>query len=173
MNLNDFHRLNFQRMHEAFPPAHELPALVLCIQEEVGELSAAILGVTGEKARKKHLTNADILDACADAATYVSLALSRCGMYDLARALAVGTPVSPPPDLSLFDYARCAGTAVGRVAEASLQDDALLTATHLLLLWCVVRDLAMSLGCADFGKLLGETFNMVSDRAGSPIKVEV
>jgi len=45
---------------------------VICVQEEVGELAAAILGVTGEKKRKAHLTNADVLDAVADAITYLS-----------------------------------------------------------------------------------------------------
>lgn len=103
MTLNQFHELNRQRQHEAFAPAHSLTALVVCVQEEVGELASAVLGVTGEKKRKAHLTNADVLDAVADAITYLSL-----------------------------------------VASAA--------------------------GCADLEKLLGDTFNMVSDRAGSKIK---
>lgn len=101
--LNEFHALNVQRQHEAFAPAHSLTALVVCVQEEVGELAAAVLGVTGEKKRKAHLTNADVLDAVADAMTYLSL-----------------------------------------VAAAA--------------------------GCTDLEKLLGDTFNMVSDRANSAIK---
>jgi hypothetical protein len=32
---------------------------------------------------------------------------------------------------------------------------------------------ASNVGCMDLEKLLGETFNMVSDRAGSKIKVGV
>lgn len=103
MSLNDFHAKNWQRMHEAFPPSHDLKALVICVQEEVGELAGAVLGVTKEKARKSHLTNADVLDAVADAITYLSL-------------------------------------------------------------------VASSVGCDDLEKLLGDTFNMVSDRAGSVIK---
>jgi NTP pyrophosphatase (non-canonical NTP hydrolase) len=91
-------------MHEAFAPAHSLTALVVCVQEEVGELAAAVLGVTGEKKRKAHLTNADVLDAVADAMTYLSL-------------------------------------------------------------------IASSVGCADLEKLLTETFNMVSDRAGSKVRL--
>ncbi len=106
MILNDFHRLNKQRQYEAFAPAHPLTALVVCVQEEVGELAAACLGVTGEKKRKAHLTNNDVLDAVADAMTYLSL-------------------------------------------------------------------VASSVGCDDLEALLGNTFNMVSDRAGSSIKVEV
>jgi len=105
-NLNEFHRANFERQREAFAPPHPLMALVACVQEEVGELAAAVLGVTGEKKRKAHLTNADVLDAVADAMTYLSL-------------------------------------------------------------------VASNVGCMDLETLLGETFNMVSDRAGSKIKVSV
>lgn len=105
MNLNDFHQANIRRQHEAFAPAHSLTALVVCVQEEVGELAAAVLGVTGEKKRKAHLTNADVLDAVADAMTYLSL-------------------------------------------------------------------VAGSVGCVDIEELLARTFNMVSDRAGSAIKVK-
>jgi NTP pyrophosphatase (non-canonical NTP hydrolase) len=105
MRLNDFHRANVARQHEAFAPPHPLTALVVCVQEEVGELAAAVLGVTGEKARLAHLTNADVLDAVADAITYLSL-------------------------------------------------------------------VAGAVGCEDLEGLLADTFNMVSDRVGSAIKVE-
>lgn len=105
-SLNDFHATNMARQHEAFAPAHSITALVVCVQEEVGELAAAVLGVTGEKKRKAHLTNADVLDAVADAMTYLSL-----------------------------------------VAGAA--------------------------GCTDLEKLLGDTFNMVSKRAGSSIRTEL
>ena len=102
-SLNEFHAVNVRRQHEAFAPAHSITALVCCVQEEVGELAAAVLGVTGEKKRKAHLTKDDVLDAVADAMTYLSL-----------------------------------------VAAAA--------------------------GCDDLEKLLGDTFNMVSDRAGSKIR---
>ena len=102
-SLNDFHAKNWDRMHTAFPPAHDLKELVVCVQEEVGELAAAVLGVTGAKKRKAHLTKADVLDAVADAMTYLSL--------------------------------------VARTA-----------------------------GCDDLESLIGRTFNMVSDRVGSPIR---
>ena len=101
--LNAFHACNDRRQHEAFAPPHSLTALVVCVQEEVGELAAAVLGVTGEKKRKAHLTNADVLDAVADAMTYLSL-------------------------------------------------------------------VASAVGCTDLEKLLGDTFNMVSERAGSAIR---
>ena len=104
--LNEFHRINIARQHEAFSPPHPLMALVACVQEEVGELSAAVLGVTGEKKRKAHLTNDDVLDAVADAMTYLSL-------------------------------------------------------------------VAGAVGCTDLQGLLGRTFNMVSERAGSVMRVEV
>jgi NTP pyrophosphatase (non-canonical NTP hydrolase) len=85
--LNDFHRVNFERQHDAFAPAHSLTALVVCVQEEVGELAAAVLGVTGEKKRKAHLTNADVLDAVADAMTYLSLVAANVGCTDLEALL--------------------------------------------------------------------------------------
>lgn len=85
--LNQFHRVNRDRQHEAFAPAHSLMALVVCVQEEAGELAAAVLGVTGEKKRKAHLTNADVLDAVADAMTYLSLVASNVGCDDLEKLL--------------------------------------------------------------------------------------
>ncbi len=101
--LNEFHSRNIERQHEAFAPAHSLSALVLCVQEEVGELSACVLGLTGEKKRKAHKTKDDALGEVADAITYLSL-------------------------------------------------------------------VAASLGCDDLEKLLGDTFNRVSERAGSKIR---
>lgn len=86
-HLNDFHKINFERMHEAFAPPHGLMALVVCVQEEVGELASAVLGVTGEKKRKAHLTKADVLDAVADAMTYLSLVASTVGCNDLEGLL--------------------------------------------------------------------------------------
>lgn len=88
MKLNDFHAANIARQHEAFAPPHPLIALVACVQEEVGELAAAVLGVTGEKARKAHLTNDDVLDAVADAMTYLSLVAGSAGCTDLEGLLA-------------------------------------------------------------------------------------
>lgn len=86
-HLNDFHRANYERQREAFAPPHNLTALVVCVQEEVGELAAAVLGVTGEKKRKAHLTKADVLDAVADAITYLSLVASNVGEMDLETLL--------------------------------------------------------------------------------------
>ena len=88
MNLNEFHKANIARQHEAFAPPHPLTALVVCVQEEVGELAAAVLGVTGEKRRKAHLTNEDVLDAVADAMTYLSLVAGSVGCEDLEGLLA-------------------------------------------------------------------------------------
>lgn len=105
-HLNEFHSKNCERAKKDFHPEHSLLGLVACVQEEVGELASAVLGVTGEKARKSHLTDKDILDAVADAITYLSL-------------------------------------------------------------------IASKVGCHDLETLLGETFNMVSERAGSTIRVRV
>ncbi len=88
MKLNEFHRINVARQYEAFAPPHTLHGLALCVQEEAGELASAVLGVTGEKKRKAHLTNDDILDAVADAITYLSLVADRVGCDDLEELLA-------------------------------------------------------------------------------------
>lgn len=106
MKLNEFHRLNALRAVKDYSPKHSLLGLVACVNEEAGELCAAVLGVTGEKARKKHLTRDDVLDAVADCMTYLSL-------------------------------------------------------------------VAWEMGCEDLEGLLGGTFNMVSDRQGSSIKIDV
>lgn len=104
MKLNEFHKANIARQHEAFAPPHPLMALVACSQEEVGELAealiltlcaqgavgkmaAAVLGVTGEKKRKAHLTRDDVLDAVADAMTYLSLVAGSVGCEDLEELL--------------------------------------------------------------------------------------
>lgn len=58
----EFHRLNAHRSATVFGPPHDLDALLVCIAEEFGEVGGAILGMTGEKKRKAHLTVADALD---------------------------------------------------------------------------------------------------------------
>ena len=88
MKLNEFHRANIARQQEAFAPAHSIMALVVCVQEEVGELAASVLGFTGEKKRKAHLGRADVLDAVADAITYLSLVAGAVDCEDLEKLLA-------------------------------------------------------------------------------------
>lgn len=85
--FNEFHRANVARQYEAFAPPHSTFGLVACVQEEVGELAAAVLGVEGEKKRKAHLKREDVLDAVADAMTYLSLVASRYGCDDLESLL--------------------------------------------------------------------------------------
>jgi NTP pyrophosphatase (non-canonical NTP hydrolase) len=87
MKLNDFHNANIARQNEVFAPPHSLIGLVMCVQEEVGELASAVLGVSGEKKRKAHLTREDILDAVADAMTYLSLVAANVGCHDLEGLL--------------------------------------------------------------------------------------
>src|ERR1700753_325312 len=70
---DDWMRLNYTRMHVDFAPGHDANALILCIGQEIGELCAAALGESGEKKRKAHLTAEHVLDACADAFTYLAL----------------------------------------------------------------------------------------------------
>lgn len=87
-HLNVWHHINVARAKNDFKPEHSLLGLVACVQEEVGELAAATLGVLGEKARKSHLTNLDVLDAVADAMTYLSLIAAKVGCHDLESLLA-------------------------------------------------------------------------------------
>lgn len=88
MKLNEFHSKNAQRMAtEVFGPPHGLMALVVCVQEEAGELASAVLGVTGQKKRKAHMTNDDVLDAVADCIQYLSLVASSVGCTDLEGLL--------------------------------------------------------------------------------------
>jgi hypothetical protein len=88
MKLNDFHKANVARQKEVFSPPHSLMGLVLCCQEEVGELSGCVLGITGEKKRKAHKTVEDALDGVADAITYLSLVAAHLGCEDLEGLLA-------------------------------------------------------------------------------------
>lgn len=87
MKLNDFHVANVARQKDFGGKEHTFLGLVVCVQEEVGELAAAALGVTREKKRKAHLTNDDVLDAVADAMTYLSLVAHRAGCNDLEALL--------------------------------------------------------------------------------------
>jgi NTP pyrophosphatase (non-canonical NTP hydrolase) len=87
-HLNDFHRVNAERAKEGvFGPEHDLKALGLCASEEIGEVCAVILGMTGEKKRKAHLTREDLLSEVADAITYLSLIASKVGCADLETVL--------------------------------------------------------------------------------------
>lgn len=86
-HLNRWHHINVSRARKDFSPEHSLLGFVACVQEEVGELAAAVLGITGEKKRKEHLTPADALDAVADAMTYLSLVAGKLGCHDLETLL--------------------------------------------------------------------------------------
>lgn len=85
--LNEFHKANIARQHEAFAPPHSIMALVACVSEEVGELAGAVLGITGEKKRKAHKTKEDVLDAVADIMTYLSLVAGTVECTDLEGLL--------------------------------------------------------------------------------------
>lgn len=85
-DLQEFSYLNKLRMGEAFAPGHGPMALVACVAEELGEISACVLGIEGEKKRKKHLTVDDLGEEIADAVTYLDLLASSYGL-DLATIL--------------------------------------------------------------------------------------
>jgi hypothetical protein len=173
--LNKWHELNYRRMGEAFAPAHATDALIVCVGEELGELCAAVLGVTGEKKRKAHKTEADVLDACADAATYLSLVISSLGYSDLVEVV---TRESQDPGQRLFGPLGAQMQMVPMSALVRVQE---LVGGLCFSFRCGNRDAAVSyaarsyialasvargFGCDNWMKLLGDTFNMVSDRAG-------
>jgi len=60
---------------------HSIQELALCIAEEAGEIAAAVLGATGAKKRKAHLTAKDVVDECADAITYLDLMIQELGYH--------------------------------------------------------------------------------------------
>lgn len=168
--LNDFHKQNWMRMHEAFAPAHSTDALLVCVGEEIGELCGAILGVTGEKKRKAHLKPADVLDACADAATYLSLVIGSLGETDLVSALTREGPSSAASSMGpIWSIVRlqellgglCFSYRIGN-REAAL--------SYAASCYLGLVNVALHYGCNDWQALLGDTFNMVSERAGSSIR---
>lgn len=123
--LNIFHRRNWVRMHEAFAPGHGALALVACVQEEVGELAAAVLGVEKEKKRKAK-TREDVLDAVADAITYLSLIASHYGEDDLEGLLARTFDMVSERSGSIMTMAPSdeyvAGREYGRESNAEILD---------------------------------------------------
>jgi hypothetical protein len=168
--LNEFHKQNIARQHEAFAPAHSTDALLVCVGEELGELCAAILGVTGEKKRKAHLKSADVLDACADAATYLSLVIGSLGETDLVLVLTREGPESDirhrgpiPATVRLQELlgGLCFSYRIGN-REAAI--------SYAARLYLGLVNVARRFGCINWQTLLGDTFNMVSERAGSSIK---
>lgn len=173
MKLNDFHRINAERARVDFKPEHDLTALAVCAQEEIGELAqavidqsygtgwdilrevlylqvyvgevaAAALGACGEKARKAHLTREDLLAA---------LRVLHSDVEDTIKY------VQSSPTLE-----RHYPNPAVRKPEGVL--DAVADATTYLSL------AASKAGCDDLESLLLRTFNMVSDRAGSKLFVE-
>lgn len=168
--LNEFHKCNWMRMHEAFAPAHSTDALLVCVGEELGELCGAILGVTGEKKRKAHKTVADVLDACADAATYLSLVIGSLDETDLVGVLtresAVGHMLFPgatPATVRLQELlgGACFSLRIGNNNAA---------VSYLARCYLGLVQIAFFFGCSNWQRLLGDTFNMVSERAGSSFR---
>jgi len=183
LDLAEFSRKNMERCLTAFAPGHSTSGFMLCVQEEVGELSGAILGVTGEKRRKAHKTVEDIADAVADAFTYLDLLATHLGV-PLAALPAVRrrTPAEMHSytadhqfaDLKMF----CLGVqmATGRLADwvnsygrrpetvGRLFAERIASLAHCLGLVAYAID-------ADLNDLLPRVFNMVSDRCGSDIKI--
>jgi NTP pyrophosphatase (non-canonical NTP hydrolase) len=85
--FNRFHWQNWLRMTSgAFGRPHGKFELLACTQEEIGELARAVLRVEGEKTRTP-ATREEVLDAIADAMTYLSLLASAYNEHDLERLL--------------------------------------------------------------------------------------
>ena len=60
---------------------------MLCLAEEVGEVAGAVLGATGQKKRKAHLTAKDVGDELADLVAYADLLTGAFGL-DLGACVA-------------------------------------------------------------------------------------
>lgn len=141
--------------------------------------------MTKEKARKAHLTNADVLDAVADAMTYYSLAASKAGLDDLCAVLGVDRleKLEPPRELTRYDHHRLALRAMRSAARLAYDAEAI-TWNHAPEVYpdivaLTVRDafrvlvtIAQLAECTDVEKLLADTFNMVSERVGSKLRVK-
>jgi hypothetical protein len=173
MDLNEFHGKNWKRMHEAFAPAHNEAALLVCIGEEIGELCGAVLGVTGEKKRKAHKTKDDVRDACADAATYLSLLLFTQGFTDigLIEQGISHTSWEKASRVSVIELTALAQEQCGALVFASRSGTTDIGFLHAVELWFLLGHIAFRHGASDWHALLRHTFNMVSERAGSSIRV--
>lgn len=176
-SLNDFHEKNWQRMASGvFGPSHDLIELAVCVQEEVGELASAALGVTGKKKRKAGKTTEHVLDACSDAMTYLSLWLYCIGERDLQRLYEAHHHVDSL-ELELLEAVVKVQESTGTLAQETMYSKSPLWAPAMWTFKRLIRvgDIASGAGWKgyDWRLHLGTTFNMVSDRAGSPIKVEL
>lgn len=172
--LNEFHLLNWQRMSSGvFGPPHDGKELCACVIEEVGELASAVLGVTGKKKRKANKTHEDVLDAVADAQTYVSLLISATGEDDLEGLLG-NYPTGDAGDTDLITRLLYVNQNVGRITWEVLYPRANSAEVKALSAFAFHRlvDVARAVGCEDWQRLLFQTFNRVSQRSGSLITVE-
>jgi NTP pyrophosphatase (non-canonical NTP hydrolase) len=77
--------LNHERI-ASFGGQHTPAGLVACIAEEHGEVAACVLGLTGEKKRKEHLTVTNLGHELADVVTYCDLLADQYGI-DLGEAV--------------------------------------------------------------------------------------
>jgi NTP pyrophosphatase (non-canonical NTP hydrolase) len=77
---------NLDRQALAFGKKHSPAGLVACIAEEHGEVAACVLGLTGEKRRKEHLTIRDLGHELADVVAYCDLLAAEYGI-DLGEAV--------------------------------------------------------------------------------------
>lgn len=91
MSLNRFHKRNWERSQAGvFGTPHTRVELVACIAEEVGELADAVLRMENVKHVRQGsrvVTREDVLDAVADAMTYLSLVAASYGETDLESLL--------------------------------------------------------------------------------------
>lgn len=85
VNFATLRMLNHDRIG-SFGNARSPAGLVACIAEEHGEVAACVLGLTGEKKRKEHLTVRDLGYELADVVTYCDLLADQYGI-DLGEAV--------------------------------------------------------------------------------------
>lgn len=180
-----FHYKNFERASTAFYPTHGLVALAACVGEELGELTEAIENATSAEGHARG-REVHVADAIADAWTYLSLTLWQAGEKDLEQVMndsklddRIVVYVEDATDSGELvkrlwvDYGRlcaaCLGVSGEKARKSHLQPKDIVKHVRDMFTW--FRLLAPKWGVKDLEQLLVDTFNMVSDRCGSPIKV--
>jgi hypothetical protein len=174
MTLNEFHEAIRARNAEVFANNHHTcETAALAVISEIGEMCNAVVGVMGCEQRKRHLTNDDVLDGIGDACVYLSVLADSYGLKDLQSAYDDAKPaisgLSKAEQATITAYGICRLIITMPEAADVVSDDLLAECFGRALR--AMEALAARFGCRDFLGLLAKTFNHVSDRAGSKIRV--
>lgn len=175
MKLNEWHDKIQLRNAEVFAGnKHTKATAALAVISELGEMANAVVGLMGCERRKAHLTRSDVLDGIGDASVYVSVLARLCGVDDMEAAYK-SAPEVPQDTISPEEYALVLSSGTSKLAmhlacvEGYSRDD------NAEIVGRCLRGLeyaARLFGCSDFGKLLADVYNHVSERSGSIYRVD-